>query len=258
MTGPVRPARRLLALVPIAWLAGAAHAQPEPPPQEPPAQEPPAQEQPAQEPSPPEPPAAPDEELDRARALFAAGKFAEAREVLLRAHEVRPRGALLFALGQVELNLGRPREAIEYYERFIATGPSEDELSLAQQAIGAAQMQLSMRDAPPPEPPAPRHRPPRWDTHGTRIVLLGGIAIAAGAGMFAYGLRLPEDQSGPLSEYDARVGRAVRWQWIGAGVAAAGAAAIGVAIVRWRMSGGIEVIAAPRPGGAAVSLGRRW
>ncbi len=230
-------------LVAIFALAGAARAEPQPSAPPP---------QPAPQPAPS------DEELDRARALFGRGQFAEAREVLLRAYELRPRAALLFALGQVELNLGRPREAIAYYEKFIATGPSEDDRSLAQQAIGAAQMQLSLRAAPPPEPPRPRRRPPRWDGHGTRIVLLGGIGIATGAGMFAYGGRLAEDHTGTLSEYDARVDRARRWRWIGVGVAAAGAAAIGAAIVRWRLSGGIEVGAAPRAGGAAVSMERAW
>lgn len=239
-------------------LAGGASAQPAPGPA--PAPDATTPDAPASDaPAPDAPPApAPDEDLARARTLFESGRFTEAREVLLRAHELRPRAALLFALGQVELNLGRPREAIAYYEQFIATGPSEDELALAQQAIGAAQMQLSIGPAPRPEAPAPRRRPPRWDTGGTWIVILGGAAIGAGAGMFVHGGRLADDRSGTLSEYDARVDRARTWRWIGAGAAAAGVAAIGVAIVRWRLSGGLEIVAAPRPGGAAVSLGRAW
>jgi tetratricopeptide (TPR) repeat protein len=217
------------------------------------------------EPAKPEPPAEPagsqpaDEDLVRVRAMFERGELAAARELLLRAYEQNPRPALLFALGQVELNLGHPQEAIDYYEKFIATGPSEDEIALAQQAIGAARMQLSLKPPPPP-PPAPqkRRRPPRWDANDTRISILGGIAVAAGAGLVYYARRLGDDQSGTLSEYDARLDRARLWQWTGVGVGAAGAIAIGAAIVRWRTSGGLEVIAAPAAGGATASLERRW
>ena len=223
--------------------AGAARAQPTPTAPDAPA---------------PAPTAPTDDELARARALFERGDFAQARVVLLEAYKLHPAPALLFALGQVELNLGHPREAIEYYERFIATGPSEQDLSLAQQALGAAQMQLSMSAAAPPEQPRRRRRPPRWDANGTRLVILGGVGIATGAGLFVYGGRLTEDETGTLSEYDARVDRARRWRWIGAGVAAAGALTIGAAIVRWRTSGGLEVRAAAHPAGAAVSLRRRW
>lgn len=119
-------------------------------------------------------------------------------------------------------------------------------------------MQLSMNTAPPPEPPKPQRRPPRWDANDTRITILGGLGIAAGAGLFVYGGRLAEDETGTLSAYEARVDRAKRWRWIGGGTAATGALAIGAAIVRWRTSGGLEVRAAARAGGGAISLERWW
>lgn len=217
--------------------------------------DPPASPPPA-DPSPP--PAADD--LARARELFQRGEHAAARALLLRAYEQTQRPALLFALGQVELNLGNPQAAIDYYEKFIASGPSDDEVSLAQQAIGAARMQLSIKAQPPaPSPPQRRHRPPRWDTNDTRIAILGGIAIAAGGGLVYYARDLATDRIGTLSEYDARIDHARRWQWTGIGVASAGALAIGAAILRWRTSGGFEVIATPTAGGgAAATLGRRW
>lgn len=223
-----------------------------------PANPPPAPGEPAQPTAPAEPRPA-DEDLVRVRAMFERGEYTAARALLLRAYEQDPRPALLFALGQVELNLGHPQEAIDYYEKFIATGPSEDEVALAQQAIGAARMQLSLKPPPPP-PPAPqqRRRPPRWDANDTRIAILGGIAVAAGGGLVYYARRLGADGTGTLSEYDARLDRARRWQWTGVGVGAAGAIAIGAAIVRWRTSGGLEVIAAPAAGGATATLERRW
>src|SRR5690349_15511918 len=124
MTGPVRP----MALAALLALAASARAEPEPP--KPPAPQPPK----------PEPPAPPPAQLRAPRALSGGGQFAQARAPLLEAYQAPPHHALLFALSQVELNLGHPREAIVYYEKFSATGPGEDELSLAQQALGAAQM----------------------------------------------------------------------------------------------------------------------
>ncbi|OPZ01214.1 MAG: Tetratricopeptide repeat protein [Alphaproteobacteria bacterium ADurb.BinA305] len=73
-------------------------------------------------PSDPSPPA--DDDLARARELFQRGEHAAARALLLRAYEQTQRPALLFALGQVELNLGNPQAAIDYYEKFIASGPT--------------------------------------------------------------------------------------------------------------------------------------
>jgi tetratricopeptide (TPR) repeat protein len=222
-----------------------------------------ADDDPPASPPPSDPPPPADDDLARARELFQRGELAAARALLIRAYERTQRPALLFALGQVELNLGNPQAALDYYEKFIATGPSDDEVSLAQQAIGAARMQLSLKtQPPPPPPPSPpqrRHRPPRWDANDTRIALFGGIAIAAGGGLIYYARDLATDQTGTLSEYGARIDRARLWQWTGIGVASAGALAIGAAILRWRTSGGFEVIATPTAGGgAAATLGRRW
>jgi hypothetical protein len=62
----------------------------------------------------------------------------------------------LFALGQVELNLGHFAKAIDYYERFIASEPGAEQTALAQQAIGAARAKLAEKPpvvAPPRPPP---------------------------------------------------------------------------------------------------------
>ena len=55
-----------------------------------------------------------DDHVARARAAHDRGDFVLARDELLAAYKIEPRPALLFALGQVELNLGHYKEAIDY------------------------------------------------------------------------------------------------------------------------------------------------
>jgi tetratricopeptide (TPR) repeat protein len=200
--------------------------------------------------------------VSRARALLEKGDAKAARSELKTAYKLDPRPDLLFALGQVELNLGNFQVAIEYYEKFIATDPSAEQVSLAEQAIGAARMRLAQpQEPPPPPPPAPikdvpvvRHR--HWDLENTGIVALGGLAVLGGAGLIVYAQRQSTDQSGSLSEYDDRLHDARITRWTGIGVASAGALAVGAAIVRWRLSGRAEVSVALSPAGTASVWGR--
>jgi tetratricopeptide (TPR) repeat protein len=194
-----------------------------------------------------------DDHLAKVRALYDKGDFARARDELLAAYRVEPRPELLFALGQVELNLGHFRAAIERYEQFIATGPAADQIALAQQAIGAARARLTEKPAPlPPLPPPPRRR--AWDRTDTTIAALGGVSLVTGIGLVAYGQWRGSDHTGSLSTYERRVDRANLVQWIGAGAAAAGALAIGAAVLRWRIhlvETELQPIATPDTAGVA-------
>jgi tetratricopeptide (TPR) repeat protein len=198
-----------------------------------------------------------DEHLAKVRELYDKGDFVHARDELLAAYQLDARPELLFALGQVELNLGHFEKAIDYYQQFIATNPGSDQAALAQQAIGAARARLTEKPpvvAPPPPPP---HR--AWDIEDTGIAALGGTTLLVGAGLFAYGHHLAIDRSGTLSEYNDRLSQATLTQWIGAGCVAAGAIAIGGAILRWRLhlvETEIQPIAAPKTAG--VSWVGRW
>lgn len=198
-----------------------------------------------------------DEYLAKVRALYDKGDFVHARDELLAAYQLDARPELLFALGQVELNIGRFEKAIDYYERFIASEPGAEQTALAQQAIGAARARLAEKPpvvAPPRPPP---HR--AWDIEDTGIAALGGTTVLVGAGLFVYGHRLAGDRSGTLSEYDDRLSQAMVTQWIGAGCLAAGAIAIGGAVLRWRLhlvETEIQPIAAPNTAG--VSWVGRW
>jgi tetratricopeptide (TPR) repeat protein len=195
--------------------------------------------------------------LAKGRELYDKGDFVHARDELLAAYQLEPRPELLFALGQVELNIGHYRKAIDYYEQFIATGPAADQIALAQQAIGAARARLAEKPQTVAPLPLPRHR--EWDIENTGIAALGGTTLLVGAGLLVYGLRLADDRSGRLSEYDDRLSQARLTQWIGASCITAGALAVGGALLRWRLhlvDSEIQPIAAPRAAG--VSWVTRW
>jgi tetratricopeptide (TPR) repeat protein len=201
-----------------------------------------------------------DDHLARVRELYDKGDFVHARDELLAAYQLEPRPELLFALGQVELNIGHFEKAIDYYERFLASEPSAEQAALAQQAIGAARSRLAEKPAiiAPPRPSRPPlHR--AWDTEDTGLAALGGTTLAVGTGLLVYGLHLAGDRSGRLSEYDDRLSHAVATQWIGAGCVAAGVLAIGGAVLRWRLhlvETELQPIAAP--GTAGVTWSRPW
>jgi tetratricopeptide (TPR) repeat protein len=171
--------------------------------------------------------------VDAAEDAYRRGDFARARELLLQAYELTPEPALLFPLGQVEFNLGHYKEAIDYYERYLATDPTAEQAALAQQAIGAARMKLAAPPpAPPPKLPPPppplRPRPPHreWDGFDTGLAITGGVAALSSGALF---------YEGNLHSYNTRVSDAYLARSIAIGSAAAGALAIGGALLRWRL-----------------------
>jgi tetratricopeptide (TPR) repeat protein len=205
-----------------------------------------------------------DDHVARGRRLYDQGDFVHARDELLAAYQMEPRPELLFALGQVELNLGRFAQAIDYYQRFIATNPAADQVALAQQAIGAARARLAeqppapLRPPPPPAPPRPPPQP-RWDDADTGLVALGGAIMLGGGGLVIYGHHRAGDHSGTLSQYNDRLSGAALAEWAGAGCLAAGAVVLGGGLLRWRLhlvDAEVQPIAAPRAAG--VTWVQRW
>jgi len=166
-----------------------------------------------------------DDHIARARAAHDRGDFAHAREELLAAYQLEPRPALLFALGQVALNLGHYKEAIDYYEQFKATNPPADQAALAEQAIGAARLELG-RPKPPP------HR--EWDLVDGVIGATGGAALFASGTLFYESSKLAQDRSGSIAAYDERVHHAYVERDVAIGCAIGGAVALGAAALRWR------------------------
>jgi tetratricopeptide (TPR) repeat protein len=186
----------------------------------------------------------------RLRELYDKKDYVAARQELLAAHAKTKHPQLLFALGQVELNLQHYPDAIAYYEQFLATNPPQEQIDLAQQAIGAARIQLANQ-----KPRRHRH----WHLTDTLIVVGGGLALGGGAGLFAYGRHKSLDDNGTLTDYERRVDRARTMQVTGIAVGAVGVLAITTALVRWRLrpEDGYEVTVSTRHGTTA-SVGWRW
>jgi tetratricopeptide (TPR) repeat protein len=192
-----------------------------------------------------------DARLEKIRNLYEKKDYEGVRTELLEAYDEAPKPALLFALGQVELNLGNYQAAIDYYNKFLATSPEPKQAALAQQAIGAARIRLSEPDKPPPdnttvepekpdikpdppEPEKPEEPPPsskRWTVTHTGFVVFGGAAVLLGAGLLYYSHSLGNDHSGSLMDYDSRLSQARTTRLTGAGIAAAGTLIIGITVV---------------------------
>jgi tetratricopeptide (TPR) repeat protein len=188
----------------------------------------------------------------RIRELYEKKDYAGVKRELLAAYEATQHPSLLFALGQVELNLENYAAAIDYYEKFIATGPAEEQIALAQQAIGAARIRIVTPKPEPVQPPPPRRR--EWFVSDTIVVAAGGTLALAGAGLFYYGQRLGNDREGTLGDYADRVDRARTLQWTATGMAAVGVLAVGVTIVRWRLRPHDEIVVTP----SSVTVSTRW
>jgi tetratricopeptide (TPR) repeat protein len=201
-----------------------------------------------------------DAAMVRVREHFARGELAEAKALLIATYAHVPRPDLLFALGQVELNLGNYAAAIDYYERFLATRPSSEQAALAQQAIGAArarQEQPAARPLPPP-PPLPAPKLVRdWDRIDTVLAVTGGAIVVAGMGVAGYGYHVGRDRSGTLADYDARVDRSRTLQRTGFAISAGGALVVGAALVRWGVHR-VEVAPITGPETVGLAFGRRW
>jgi hypothetical protein len=200
------------------------------------------------------------------RRAYEEHDYETVRRELLEQFELEPRTELLFALGQVELNLGHYEAAIRYYEQFIARNPPDEQVALAQQAIGAARMRMAQppeRQQQPEQParsqPQPVVPPRRWYAEDSGLVALGGAAVLVGGGLLYYSHRLGDDHTGTLADYDHRVQQSRTTLWTGVGIAAAGALVIGVTVVRWRLRpDGPAVTASIAPGAATFALTGRW
>lgn len=202
---------------------------------------------------PAEPPAL---DLAKIRELYARRDYEGVRREVRAAYARDPDPALLFALGQVELHLGNYAAAIAYYERFIASGPSEEQIALAQQAIGAARMR---RAQPRRDEPRALRRRGRWTVEDSGLAALGGAAAIVGVGFVIYAGRLGDDRSGTLADYDARVARAHTTRWTGVAIGGAGVLLAGVTVLRWRLRTETVVVTAHASAdGGGLVLGGTW
>lgn len=168
----------------------------------------------------------------RATELHKAGQFEDALLELKTAYALDPQPQLLFAMGQLHVRLGQCGQAISFYERFLATRPSRDTASLANEAIetcrtappepapvlapipvGAHVAPPSIDVSPPAAPvaerPAPaRSTPPRepapWYSNYVAGGLVAGGVASGVAALVVYSIaRRDRDRADTITDYEA-------------------------------------------------------
>ena len=99
--------------------------------------------------------------IDKATKAHKEGKFDVALDELKAAYGLDPKPDLLFAIAQVYVKLDKCTEAIEYYEKFLATVKDDGTKQVVAQAIDACKSKLGSTE-PKPEPvvePKPEPKP---------------------------------------------------------------------------------------------------
>jgi hypothetical protein len=149
----------------------------------------------------------------RATELHMDGKLAESLDELKTAYALDPQPQLLFAMGQIHVQLGECPQAIVYYERFLATRPADDAATVTREAIETCKTNpppaIQTRPAPVDAvaPPAPPRAPPvaaattttsvtpPWyrDYIGDGLVAGGVVAGVVGIALYSSALSARDD-----------------------------------------------------------------
>lgn len=205
--------------------------------------------------------AAPDEfqrRYEDGKARYQAGDNEGAIRAFEAAYAVDPVPGVLFNIGQAYLKLGRPQEALRYYERYLETGPrlGERERRKVEGAITDARAQIAagvaveraLRGAPPAAAPgaAPAGAPGAPAVPGLASPGVAGASIAA-PGAPAPGGALATAPA-PTPGAPPRPLYRRWWFWGAVGLAAAGAA----------LGAGLGASAASRDPYGGVAADRRW
>ncbi len=227
--------------------------------------------------------------LEKAMQDHAAGKFEDALGELTLAYSLDPQPNLLYAIGQVHVKLGHCAEAIDFYQRFLASKPPAGPAGEAQQAIETCQKHATLEplvnepktpakpvEPPPPPPPAPRSLPPPppppppgpspfyADLVGDALV--GAGVIAGIVGIVEYtGARSDLDSADKQSTYDAHqklVDDASSKRTLSVIFGAAGGALVVGGVVRYlvhdRTEGSHGVAIVPTTRGGVVTWSARF
>lgn len=143
------------------------------------------------------------EHHDKAIKLYSEGLYEEALTEFQAAYDARKLPLLLINIGRTMQKLGRPKESIAYYERFLAaeSKPDPDVLKRVNKYIGEAKALLGpdgsdpgdrkpsadpkpvVPAAPPPPPPPPPGR--NLIIAGSVVAGLGVAGLLTGVGLFA-------------------------------------------------------------------------
>lgn len=220
--------------------------------------------------------------IARAKALHAEGKPAAALLELKTAYALDPQPSLLYAMGQIHVQLGECDTAITYYERFLDAKPAADLADLARQAIEACQTSpppatATVTEEPAPAPPvvdppaaipapiapAPRTATRPWYRDRLGLALVGGGLVTGIAGLVVWTSarsdRDDADRAGTYDEFVSLVDRARGKQTAALVLGAAGVALVGAGAAHLYLHRKDEVlVVAPTAGGAAISWSGRW
>jgi tetratricopeptide (TPR) repeat protein len=168
--------------------------------------------------------------LDHAMALFRDNHFTEALPEVMTAYALDPRPDLLYAIGQIHVRLGDCKDAVTFYERFLATKPNAETAALAREAIAACKTHRASVEPPkvepkppepkvepkppepkPPEPqlvpvqlppPPPVHTQPPWYADWLGDGLVVGGAVSGIAGILVYrSATADRDKADALTSY---------------------------------------------------------
>ncbi len=215
--------------------------------------------------------------LERAMALHANARYADALIELTTAYALAPQPEILYAIAQTHVQLGDCPQATLFYQRFLSTGPAPVAAAAAREAIDAC----AQAPAPAP-PPAAAPSPPTsaaptaptpavdpsdsvapraWYRDRVGLALVGGGVALGVAGAVTYGLARAEvDRAASAPTYGAyndklASARQLRVAAVTLGALGAVGAVLG-GVHLWRYHGqATEVAIAPVAGGGLLTVG---
>lgn len=199
-----------------------------------------------------------DAKIASAKAHYAKAEMGAALADLAEAYHLDPRPDLLYAMAQIEVELGDCAGAVAHYKQYIATGPSPKGKDAAEKAKAACEQKLGITDTTttttttepikpkPPEPikKAPEveivHKPFYKDGLGDGLFIGGVLAGAAGGVLYVMARKdIDDSETAPTLQQHLDLVDSAHSKRTGAVIAASigGALAVG-AIIRWSMHGG--------------------
>lgn len=198
--------------------------------------------------------------IERAEAATAAGRHAEAAEIMRQVHAITGNPADLLAVALAEQSAGNCREATLVAARVMAN-PGSDRRFFAPARRIARECEVELQRAASPDPPAPeppsslpeasgpppaaippvtpandsRERAPARDPLAISLTAFGSAGLATGAGLLAAAHQSERraEAADDESRYDRDIRRAMGLQAAGIAAVSIGAALVCGGIVRW-------------------------
>lgn len=129
--------------------------------------------------------------LELARAgdeAYKAGDFERAADLVKRAYALYPEPLLLYNIALALDGLGKTKDALDYYEQYLATDPNVKDRGAIERRVATMRAQLAAQAEAnkPPPPPPPRVEPAPEPASKLPYVTIG-VGLATIAGGFGFG-----------------------------------------------------------------------